>query len=270
MFALCDKKQTTQEFAAQGQGARGNLRQAVRPQRRAASWRRSATLGDDRIQSNEPASAACRLALTLGEPAGIGPDLTLALWRRRDALALPPFYLIGDADFLAPRARRLGLDVPLAAVAPADAAAAFARALPVVPLDLAVTAAPGKPDATQRAGGDRLDPPRGRRRAGRPRRRGGHQSGRQERALPRRLRRARPHRIPGAAGRGGDRRKRAMPVMMLWSPELAVVPVTIHLPLRRGAGASDPRADRRRPGASWRAICSGASASPSRGWRWRA
>ena len=29
----------------------------------------------------------------------------------------------------------------------------------------------------------------------------------------------------------GDRQGRAQPVMMLWSPELAVVPVTIHLPL---------------------------------------
>lgn len=30
------------------------------------------------------------LALTLGEPAGIGPDITLLAWLRRDAAALPP------------------------------------------------------------------------------------------------------------------------------------------------------------------------------------
>ena len=50
-------------------------------------------------------AAGLPLALTLGEPAGIGPDLTLAIWRRRRDLDLPPFYLIGDVDFLAaPRA----------------------------------------------------------------------------------------------------------------------------------------------------------------------
>ena len=30
------------------------------------------------------------LALTLGEPAGIGPDITFAAWRRRAELGLPP------------------------------------------------------------------------------------------------------------------------------------------------------------------------------------
>ncbi len=40
------------------------------------------------------------LALTSGEPAGIGPDITLAAWLRRNELKLPPFYLLGDRDFL--------------------------------------------------------------------------------------------------------------------------------------------------------------------------
>jgi 4-hydroxythreonine-4-phosphate dehydrogenase len=88
------------------------------------------------------------LALTIGEPAGIGPDLTLAIWRRRVELDLPAFYLIADPDFLNTRARVLDLAVPVAIVTPAQAPAAFERALPVVPLGLAVTAAPGKPDAT--------------------------------------------------------------------------------------------------------------------------
>jgi len=41
------------------------------------------------------------LALTSGEPAGIGPDITLKAWLRRDELKLPAFYLLGDRDFLA-------------------------------------------------------------------------------------------------------------------------------------------------------------------------
>ena len=49
------------------------------------------------------------LALTLGEPAGIGPDITLAAWQRRAELGLPPFYLLADPDFIAERARLLDL-----------------------------------------------------------------------------------------------------------------------------------------------------------------
>ncbi len=45
------------------------------------------------------------LALTLGEPAGIGPDITIAAWRRRAELDLPPFYLLADPKFVARRAR---------------------------------------------------------------------------------------------------------------------------------------------------------------------
>ncbi|MEL6872761.1 MAG: 4-hydroxythreonine-4-phosphate dehydrogenase, partial [Pseudomonadota bacterium] len=38
------------------------------------------------------------LALTLGDPAGIGPDITLAAWRGRDEHKLDPFVVVGDAD----------------------------------------------------------------------------------------------------------------------------------------------------------------------------
>jgi len=82
------------------------------------------------------------LALTLGEPAGIGPELTLLAWKRRDALALPPFYVVADKDFLAGLAYRLQLAVPIAAVSPAEAASVFARALPVIDLGLPVTTRP--------------------------------------------------------------------------------------------------------------------------------
>ena len=65
------------------------------------------------------------LALTLGEPAGIGPDIALAVWRRRAELDLPPFYLIADPDFIRRRAERLGLEVPIATVTPAAAPRRF-------------------------------------------------------------------------------------------------------------------------------------------------
>src|SRR5260370_20387583 len=65
------------------------------------------------------------LALTSGEPAGIGPDITIKAWLRRNELKLPAFYLLGDRDLLGDRADRLGLKVRLAAGAPVDACKAF-------------------------------------------------------------------------------------------------------------------------------------------------
>src|ERR1700761_1868852 len=86
------------------------------------------------------------LALTSGEPAGIGPDITLKAWLRRDELSLPAFYWLGDAASLKIRAKALGLNINLAEVHPEEAGSAFAQALPVVPTGHAATASPGRPD----------------------------------------------------------------------------------------------------------------------------
>jgi 4-hydroxythreonine-4-phosphate dehydrogenase len=171
------------------------------------------------------------LALTLGEPAGIGPDLTIQLWRRRAELRLPVFYLIADTEFIKQRARLLGVDIALRAVAPAQASETFAHALPIVPLDALITALPGTPDASSAP------------------------------AAIASIRRAVKDVLAGSAAaivtnpvaknvlyRSGFAEpghteflaklmqettgKAARPVMMLWAPELAVVPVTIHLPLK--------------------------------------
>ncbi len=88
------------------------------------------------------------LALTSGEPAGIGPDITIAAWLRRSELKLPAFYLLGDRDFLRHRAKLLGLAVQIADVSAEDAVAAFADALPVVATGHPATARPGQPDDT--------------------------------------------------------------------------------------------------------------------------
>ena len=56
------------------------------------------------------------LALTSGEPAGIGPDIAIAAWLRRSEANLPPFYLLGDRAFFADRARHLGLKADFADV----------------------------------------------------------------------------------------------------------------------------------------------------------
>ncbi len=88
------------------------------------------------------------LALTLGEPAGIGPDITLAAWRRRVECALAPFYLLADPELIIRRSKQLAEDVPICVVEPAAAAAAFKHSLPVVDIGINVSAQPGRPDAS--------------------------------------------------------------------------------------------------------------------------
>ena len=171
------------------------------------------------------------LALTLGEPAGIGPDLTLAVWSRRVELDLPPFYVIGDAAFYRQRAQLLGLDVPVAETTAALANQTFARALPVVPVDVKVTAQPGQPDASsapaaiasiRHAVADVF---------------AGHASGIVTNPIAKSVLYrggfAEPGHTEYLARLAGDATgKTYHPVMLLWSSELAVVPVTIHLPLK--------------------------------------
>jgi 4-hydroxythreonine-4-phosphate dehydrogenase len=171
------------------------------------------------------------LALTLGEPAGIGPDITLEAWRRRSELALAPFYLLADPAYLARRAKRLALDVPIAVVEPTAAAAAFRTALPVVDIGVAVTAEPGHPDpssapaalaAIHRAVADVS---------------AGLAAAVVTNPVAKNVLYRSGFAEPGhteylAKLAQGPAGKPLHPVMMLWSPELAVVPVTIHLPLR--------------------------------------
>src|SRR3974390_2475250 len=88
------------------------------------------------------------LALTLGEPAGIGPDITFAAWRRLAEFALAPFYLIADPAFIARRARRMAPGLPISVVEPAAAAAAFENYLPVVDIGIEISAEPGCPDSS--------------------------------------------------------------------------------------------------------------------------
>ncbi len=87
------------------------------------------------------------LALTMGEPAGIGGELTLLAWMARHALGVPPFLVIDDPGRLRALARRLGFEVKLAEIGGAgEAAALFDTALPVLPLALPAAVEPGHPD----------------------------------------------------------------------------------------------------------------------------
>lgn len=87
----------------------------------------------------------------MGEPAGIGGEITLRAWLARDR-GVPTFFAIDDPRRLAAVARRLGLSVALTAVSdPARAAEIFPTSLPVLAFDLPATAAPGRPDPANAA-----------------------------------------------------------------------------------------------------------------------
>ena len=85
------------------------------------------------------------LALTLGDPAGIGPEIVVKAWNalRRDG---PPFLVVGDAQSLA-SASAAGASIIRKIVAPAEALACFVDALPVLDLPLRSPVVSGQPSA---------------------------------------------------------------------------------------------------------------------------
>ncbi len=92
-------------------------------------------------------SPAAPLAVTMGEPAGIGGEILLAAWAQRSESDLPPFFSIDDPERLKALSDLLSLDVPIQVVSAADqASGVFAEALPVLSEPLQVPAQAGKLD----------------------------------------------------------------------------------------------------------------------------
>jgi len=92
------------------------------------------------------------LALSMGEPAGIGPDLILDVWRRARDGAIPAFAAIADPAVLAARAERLGASVPIRPIAAmTEAAEVFPAALPVLAVSAANPEVIGAPDPANAA-----------------------------------------------------------------------------------------------------------------------
>lgn len=86
------------------------------------------------------------LALTMGEPAGIGAELALAAWRDRTTTAVPVFFIIDDPKRLEQLSMATGMDVPITAIQdPAEVTTAWHRALPVLPQPLPEAVTPGQP-----------------------------------------------------------------------------------------------------------------------------
>ncbi len=170
------------------------------------------------------------LALTLGEVAGIGPDITLAAWLRRREELLPPFYVVGDPDALSRRAARLGLAIEMIETDATSAVSCFEHGLPVVNLQMPATAEAGAPNATsapaaiasiRTAVDDVIE---------------GRAAAVVTNPIAKSVLYHAGFKHPGHTEFLAELARSSVlpitPVMMLWSPELAVVPVTIHRPLR--------------------------------------
>ena len=81
------------------------------------------------------------LALSMGEPAGVGPEIIARAWTALRTEG-PVFVVIGDAVLL--RAQGWPVEAVLSA---ADAAAVFPRAIPVLDSPLPAPVTPGRPEA---------------------------------------------------------------------------------------------------------------------------
>lgn len=173
-------------------------------------------------------AAAPPLLLTMGDPAGIGAEIALQAWMAR-AQGIPPFLLVDDAQRLRAIAGCLGWTVPVQEIdEPLTATKVFADALPVLHRPFSPHPLPGQPDtATGTAVIAAIETAVALVRAG---------AGAAVVTNP-------IHKktlydagfgFPGhteflAALADADVR----PVMMLASPHLRVVPVTVHVGLRR-------------------------------------
>lgn len=175
-------------------------------------------------------SHSAPLALSVGDPSGIGPEIAIAAWRLRNEADVPGFYLLADPALVAARASALGIDIQVAETQPAGAAKLFASALPVVPLAATFIDAPGLPDkqnaagiveAIDRAVADTFD---------------GRAAAVVTCPIAKKPLYDAGFRFPGhteylahlASEKTGSR---VMPVMMLAGPDLRAVPVTIHIAL---------------------------------------
>ncbi|KLK90223.1 4-hydroxythreonine-4-phosphate dehydrogenase [Microvirga vignae] len=169
------------------------------------------------------------LLLTQGDPAGIGPELTLRAWLHRDQGALPPFAVLADPAHLERVANAQGWTVPIVSVDAAQVSSAFPQALPVIPLNAKVFAESGKPDPAWAPSviesietAVRLV-------------RSGAAPALVTNPIAKHVLYNAGFQHPGhteflatLAAQDGNAYH---PVMMLWSEELAVVPVTVHIPL---------------------------------------
>lgn len=181
------------------------------------------------------------LAVTMGDPAGIGLELTAMAWHRRNADRIAPFVLYGCAASIAERARDVGLALPIHAMdnphAVGAVAAAFESALPVIDIPLASPARHGVAESSnassviasiERAVADTVE---------------GHTSAVVTNPIAKSVLYQAGFAHPGHTEYLAELAERLVPggpyrpVMMIASEALRVVPLTIHIALANAPGA---------------------------------
>jgi 4-hydroxythreonine-4-phosphate dehydrogenase len=168
------------------------------------------------------------LAVSMGDPAGIGPEIIAKAWSARRKAGLAPFFAVGDARAIA----RVWTG-PIATIDSPDAAArAFAKALPVLSIEDAGAITPGVPDSDgARCALHSLELATGLTRNGAA---GALVTGPVSKAQLYKIGFTHPGQTEFVAERFGVAPENA--VMMLAGPSLRVVPITTHVPLASVSG----------------------------------
>jgi 4-hydroxythreonine-4-phosphate dehydrogenase len=170
------------------------------------------------------------IAITMGDPSGIGLDVLAAAWARRAELALPPFFVLASPVALRERGDLIGARIAIEETRPHRAMEIWPSALPVVPLRNPVRAVPGQPDpanapaiieAIDRAVADVMS---------------GKASAVVTLPIAKKPLYDAGFNHPGhteylASLASRHTGHKVMPVMMIAGPDLRTVPVTIHMPL---------------------------------------
>jgi 4-hydroxythreonine-4-phosphate dehydrogenase len=178
------------------------------------------------------ALARSLIALTRGDPSGIGPELALKAWAATHTdHEAPAFFLIADRDHVASLAKRFALSVPIEPTTADAASKVFSHALPLVSLPQNVIGSLGAPDpadadATVKSIETAVEYVRN-----------GIADAVVTNPIAKQVLQRAGFAHPGHTEFLGELATRlygetARPVMLLWSPWLAVVPATIHLPLK--------------------------------------
>ncbi len=172
------------------------------------------------------------LALSVGDPSGIGPEIALMAWLLRHEREIPAFFLIADPRQVAMRAKTIGINAPMEVCNPRDVQDIFQKALPIYSLQNHHGETPGEPQLTNAPGtieaidvAVRLVV-------------SGQASGVVTCPIAKKPLYDAGFRFPGhteylAHLAGNIDGQALLPVMMLAGPELRTVPVTIHIPLHQ-------------------------------------
>lgn len=178
------------------------------------------------------------LAISIGDPAGVGPEIIGKAWEQRKKAKLHPFFAIGDPDCFAAH-----WDGPVERIdSPEQALERFSSALPVMHVHSCGTVIPGQPDLDgAHCALQALEMATGFAKSGNA---AGLVTGPVSKAQLYAIGFTHPGQTEFVAERCGIAKNNA--VMMLAGPDLRVVPMTTHIPLSSVVGQLDTRLIRQR------------------------